>query len=388
MSLDDYLFTYFISACNTPGDMLGVIDCGLDWGCAVHDLRPQWELGIQYSEESAVQAFFDSGAVSEYDTRVSPPKLKYRITDRDWHERLGIYLWVAQRLGSLAYLVAPDNIISQDDTLVRLRRYSDIMQECYGLGANVIIAHQPGDLSLEDFTYAASDAIGIDDFVVGFPMRELPGTTQTITPLDDLVHYCEVMQPERIHLLGIGPRKRHHPTFEEVLEAIVAVAPDTDIHADSNMLRGMRGTTGPKRKPRELKVAIEESIALLRERIHGGIPHYEDVIEDPRRYVGHVRWRLLVEGWFNKGLISRADVRRGLDDPPGLLHRERLFANPIVRDELDTEWRLVTDDKASQIWKRREGIRRVLCPEAYEPLTVEAEAVQTLVGPRPPKRRA
>jgi hypothetical protein len=393
-TLDDFLYTYFISGANDPGDMLGLVDCGLDWGCAVNELRPKWELGVQYTLDTDLLSFWDSGAVSEWNFKKKPPKRRYVITDEDWRIRLSVYLWVAERLGPQAHLVAPDEVMSQGATLKRLARYADTMRECYERGANIVVPHQGGQLSLELFTGAAADILGFDDFIVGFPMREISGTTQMITPLPAVVSYCDVMQPQRIHLLGIGPRKRHHPQFAEVLEPIVAVAPETDIFADSAALVGMRGLTGSakskKRTPRPLKVAEERAIELLRERLHGRAQEsirYEESLDDPRHYVGYVRWRLLVEGWADAGIIPEDAVDYGLEDPPGLLARGRLFENPQVREELDTEWRLVTNSTAAQIWKRREGIRRVLCPEAYEAMYTEAVTREPITGPPAPKRR-
>lgn len=358
-TLDDYLYTYFASGANSPADMLGLIDCSMDWGCSVSELTPHWELGVQYTLDTDVLTFWDSGAFSEMDLSGSSPRVKFPITHEDWAARLDIYLWVADRLGPAAYLVAPDQVGVQLETLVRLQEFAGTMQECREQGAEIIVPHQRGELSLKDFTGVAADILGFDDFIVGFPMKK--GVTRLATVVD----YCESMQPEKVHLLGLGPRRRVQPKLLTCLEAIAGVSPETEVFCDSVLLRGMRERTI---KVRPLTRAEDEAVALIRERLHGAPPEeipITKVIKHPEQYLGHVRWRLLQEQWDEEGTPSKA----------------RCIA------DLKREWALVLDTSSSVIWRRRESIRRVVCPGSYDPGVTEAEATGALEGPTRPKRR-
>jgi hypothetical protein len=358
-TLDDYLYTYFASGANSPGDMLGLIDCSLDWGCSVSELTPHWELGVQYTLDTDVLTFWDSGAFSEMDLSGSSPRVKYPITDKDWVSRLRIYRWVAEALGPQAFLVAPDQVAVQLETLRRLQKYAGYMQRCRSFGAEIIVPHQGGELSLEDFTDVAAELLDFDDFVVGFPMKK--GVTSLVTVAD----YCGCMQPSKVHLLGIGPRRKGQPKLIDCLEAIERVSPETEVFCDSVLLRGMRERTV---KIRPLTRAADEAIALIRERLHGVPPEeipIAKVIKHPEQYLGHVRWRLLRERWDEEGTPSKAQCIK----------------------ELEREWALVLKTSSSVIWRHRESIRRVLCPGAYDPGVTEAEAEAALEGPPRPKRR-
>lgn len=377
--LDDYLFTYFASGANSPGDMLGLIDCSMDWGCSVSELTPRWELGVQYTQDTDVLTFWDSGAFSEMSFSSGRPKVKYPINHEDWLARLDIYLWVAHRLGPSAYLVAPDQIGVQSVTLKRLKRYADYMQRCRDFGAEVIVPHQSGELGLEDFTHEAELLLGFDDFVVGFPMKR--GVTSLVT----VRAYCEEMQPSRVHLLGMGPRRRERPQLLDCLAAIEEVSPETEVFCDSVLLRGMRERT---QKLRPLTRAEDEAVALLQDRLNGAPPSsipLARVLADPRAFLGHVRWRLLLESWEERGRLSKDALELGLLYPEEM--SKRIQQDPKMSQEVKAEWSLVTKTSAAVIWRRRESIRRVLCPGSYDPGVTEAEAQGVLEGPPRPKRR-
>lgn len=189
--------------------------------------------------------FVDSGAFSE--VRFAPEMGRFvdvrPITDADWLERLAAYRRIAQALGSRAFLVAPDKVGDQAETLRRLRRYAPQVRELREFGAQIIVPIQRGELEGAAFDRACAEALGFADYIRGIPSKKAAATPAEIAALSR-----ELPAEARIHLLGMGPASEG---YEETIAAIGR--PAAQVLCDSVRIRALVGrTNGPGGGPRLL----------------------------------------------------------------------------------------------------------------------------------------
>src|SRR5690606_25587800 len=116
---------YFASVSNHPGDNLGLADAGEDEANAIHELR---DLGIEAIGEAlrlrpTLRIFADSGAFSEVGFPNGVPTIERPIGTLEWMRRLDLYRDIAAVAGEQLYVVAPDCIAHQAETLYRMSAY-------------------------------------------------------------------------------------------------------------------------------------------------------------------------------------------------------------------------------------------------------------------------
>ncbi len=254
---------YFASGLNNAGEVRGIALAGYHVGISCAEIRTGLLEEIEASvRDHAVRVFVDSGAFAEVKPQGDQLVTVKPITDAEWRRRFEIYARIARAAGPLAYLVAPDKVGDQAETLARLERYGSVMRELRAMhgdperGPNVIVPLQRGELAAADFAAAALEAIGMseDEIVWGIPCKKASKST---AELEAFAATCQA--DAAFHLLGMGPSS---PRFEATVSAILAHCPEARITCDAVRVTALVGrTNGPGGAPRALTVAQDQARA-------------------------------------------------------------------------------------------------------------------------------
>lgn len=207
-------------------------------------------------KKSDSKVFVDSGAFGEvkFDKATGRFVDVKPITHDDWTERLAAYKRIALALGDRAFLVAPDKVGDQAETLARLARYAGEVRELRALGANVIVPLQKGALSQAAFDVEVEKVLGFGDYVRGIPSKKAAATVEEIAALSRTLPAAA-----RVHLLGLGPFGER---FDEVIEAIAR--PAELVFCDSVRIKALVGrTNGRNNGPRILTALIDAAREFL-----------------------------------------------------------------------------------------------------------------------------
>jgi len=186
----------------------------------------------------------DNGAVQEVDlatmTAVAP------ISDAAWQKRMVRYAELASRYGDAVWLITPDRIGDQRETIRRFKLCAPALREAVSLGATLVLTLQPGELDPVSLEARLLGLLALDSsltarrsplVIPAFPMR-LRGDDRraTVTPLPVLVDFVRRRRPRTVHLLGMGLKSKLLP---DVLRAIQAVSPETRVTLDSAEVRAV-----------------------------------------------------------------------------------------------------------------------------------------------------
>jgi hypothetical protein len=249
---------YFVSGSNHAGEIRGLALSGMHIGVAVDVLDKKGAAleELEMCAYSGTKIFVDSGAFGEV-SRSFPFTTVKPITDADWDKRLKIYERLASVLKSQLYVVAPDKVGDQVQTLCRLERYADRIKAMHvNHHVNVIVPMQHGDIDMIDMDrcvreiFDLCDVDGDFNFIRGIPSKKGAMNTETLTTYcTELLWDPEVNELEtRFHLLGLGPYSKR---YSEVREAIPKWA--ADVTCDSVRITALVGkTNGPGGGPRDL----------------------------------------------------------------------------------------------------------------------------------------
>jgi hypothetical protein len=197
---------YFASGSNRPGEIRGLASVGQDIGVAVPHLNEEAIRELENLAGSDLQVFVDSGAFSEVEWTPEGFRTVSEITDRDWAKILALYLRLAKSLGSQVWVVAPDRVGDQIETLRRLRQWAPELQEIARNGARVLCPVQKGVLGQSTFFGFALSSTGID-MIPALPCKK------AATTVEECARFCEEVRPAHVHLLGLGVRNRNAPAF-------------------------------------------------------------------------------------------------------------------------------------------------------------------------------
>jgi hypothetical protein len=177
-------------------------------------------LGLPRFLAARGSVFIDSGAFAEIKTGICP----------DFGRVLGIYEAIAEatefRDGSLdqLYVVAPDKVGDQMETLARLKQYSDRVVDLIHRGCKVIVPLQRGVIPAADMLARAIAILGTTDFVVGIPSNK-----EALSFAE-----CASLDHHSFHILG---RVQMNKDQIERMEALTTKNPDAILTADANWLR-------------------------------------------------------------------------------------------------------------------------------------------------------
>lgn len=248
---------HFCSGVNSPGEVKGLQLSGRSIGITCTEIRAglleQLELGCS-------RVFVDSGAFSEVKFCPAGRTVVKPITDADWLARFETYRTVAQISGPRAFIVAPDAVGDQRETLKRLERWAHVVR---GLAlhyrVNVIVPVQNGELAPIDFLTQALAILRLpkDQIVIGIPSRKSATSPAELEALAAALAECGVVAP--FHLLGMGPKSKG---WGPMRDAIRAHLPGAIIYSDSVAIRAEVGrTNGPKGTPRRITAAQDRARA-------------------------------------------------------------------------------------------------------------------------------
>jgi hypothetical protein len=237
---------YFCSGSNLAGEIEGLAAAAENVGVAANEVGEEAEQALLDLAGLTTKVFVDSGAFSEVGFGPQGPYVQEPITAEEWTERLGLYLRLAPVLRHQLYVVAPDMVAFQQETLERLAFYADTMRQVRATRANVIVPVQKGALPMAEFFRLAQQILGFQP-IAGVPMKK------DATSVEELRNFVAAAQPRAVHLLGLGPGSHG---FEAAVAAIAEASPGTRIFCDSVALRRMVGrTNGKGGGPRRLTAA-------------------------------------------------------------------------------------------------------------------------------------
>lgn len=308
-----------------------------------------------------VPLFVDSGAFPEFMCmlRGGDPE-SCEIGDEEWDRRLEQYLRIAKKHRSLAYLVAPDKIGDQVETLRRLgrKRALKLMSKAAKLGAWILLVAQGGARSRHQFWERARGILVKGGVPRGKVVAAFPMNAKATTPLE-LTEFFRKVDVGRAHLLGIGPVR-----VGPALKAIASSGKRPKISFDSNLI-----TSGAVRNPEFLSVIprvytyaqdivrYEVISKAFQKSYRGGgsmenwisnrgwgrdaVPDYTDNFADLEGWLP-VEYRELLwtelSRWGRKSQWTEADRKLLMSDPNDWLQVNDRYMDPVVEGWLDEQW--------------------------------------------------
>lgn len=252
---------HFCSGVNSPGEVRGLARSGGHVGLVADRVSEKVLAELAMVRGSGLCVFVDSGAFSEVSFAGGTRTVARPFTEADWADRLATYKLVAREFKQDAFLVAPDAVGDQRETLVRLARYAD---EMFNLRAEeyaeIILPFQRGALGPADFVRVACGALGFADPILGIPSKKnATSAKQLAEDCRELAALAPWWTP-RFHLLGMGPKS---PRWDEQRAAIRASFPDAPVWSDSVGVRSEVGRTNGKGKgPRRMTAAQDVARSL------------------------------------------------------------------------------------------------------------------------------
>lgn len=253
--------TFFASGSNHSGEIraLSLIDGGNVGVVAarVDAVKyPNAAAELERFVETGRKVFVDSGAFEEVEFNVPAKKgaplprpelpigcpfIAKPLTAAHWRMVFRVYRDVALTHGENAYVVAPDCVAHQPESLERLEKYADDVRGIYDCGATILVPIQKGSLTMAEFYRRAAAILNLDDgageFVPSIPMKK------DATKLEELRAFVAEIKPAAIHLLGIAADTEDgQATIKTVLE----VVPGCRVSCDACLVKRWVGKTGGK----------------------------------------------------------------------------------------------------------------------------------------------
>jgi len=238
-------YTYFASGATMAVDLLGFADIDHPAGITVDIMNEESHAAVLSLAGTGLKIFIDSGAFSEVKVnRRGQIKVVRPIDEAEWRRRIGVYRDLAKRLKSQLYVVAPDRVGSQKETMQRLVRHLDELREVSEEGANILVPLHLGEMTQIEMHHAVSRMMEDMNWMPALPCKK------AATSAEEILEYCDVMRPNRVHLLGAGPKS------EVAFQVLDIICTQTDVYMDSCCLRSNSGlTNGRGGGPRVLTIA-------------------------------------------------------------------------------------------------------------------------------------
>lgn len=266
--------TFFASGSNHSGEIraLSLID-GAHVGVVAGRVAPRrypaaWA-ELERFVETGRKVFIDSGAFGEVTFPGGKPTITKPLSDADWREIFHVYAEAALTHGENAYVVAPDCVAHQTESLSRLAHYADEVRDIHGLGATILVPIQKGALSMAAFYDAARRLLngaplagetaegfynGVD-FTPSIPMKK------DATTLGELQAFVEAVRPASIHLLGLAPDTDEG---QAAIGTVLAIVPACRVSCDACLImRWVGKSNGPGGGTRRLTSMNELHAAKL-----------------------------------------------------------------------------------------------------------------------------
>jgi hypothetical protein len=239
--------SFFASGTNRTGEIRGMAAVGQDVGVVAGEIvgREPAEKELHALAGTDINVFVDSGAFSEVEITKDGIRTVDPITPARWESIFALYDRLAATLGPQAFLVAPDKIGDQDETLRRLETYRGRLAALAAKGARILVPVQKGALTQAAF------AAKVEELLAGIAWQPaLPCKKSATTPAECAAFVREFAKPGRhVHLLGLGPT---NPKAPEYLRAFVDSGVTVSLDAcwiTANVGRENDGTNGKSKRP-------------------------------------------------------------------------------------------------------------------------------------------
>lgn len=276
--------TFFASGSNHSGEIRALsLVPGANIGVvASYVARETYPIAYDELErfvETGRKVFIDSGAFAEVKFPGGVPTIVKPLTDKHWRRCFRVYAEAALTHGANAYVVAPDCVAHQTESLERLTRYAEEMREIFDLGATILVPIQKGALTMAEFHARAGDILnaGVADggveFTPSIPMKK------DATTLTELRAFVEAVRPASIHLLGLAPDT---DKGEAAIATILEIVPNCRVSCDACLImRWVGKTNGPGGGPRRFTAINDvhvQKLALDVEALNGCEIHVRKAI--------------------------------------------------------------------------------------------------------------
>jgi hypothetical protein len=332
---------HFCSGVNAPGEVRGLLASAQHIGIVADNAsEPLLTALDEAAYAPCLTVFVDSGAFSEVSFDGGGRRVVKPITASEWRRRFAVYSRVAKAYGDRAYLVAPDAVGDQAETLARLETYAADVRALRDIGAQVIVAMQRGALDAPTFVAHVAQVLGFGDFILGIPSKKNATTAWQLFE-DCRALYLSGYEGDRFHLLGMGPSSSR---WDAQRDAVRDWFPEAAVFSDAVGARREVGrTNGTGGKPRRLTAAQDAARARG---LSGSDVKAAAVAElghgDQHRRVQAARRA----GWFDPELESAPGVplepgciEYGAGGPFGLAHTEQPKAAGPVQTSLPVDLR-------------------------------------------------
>ncbi|MCB9743923.1 MAG: hypothetical protein H6740_15090 [Alphaproteobacteria bacterium] len=339
--------TWYASGTNHPGEVRGWASIGAPIGVSVTELgRPGTMAALEVLAGTGVRVFVDSGAFSE--TEETP------ITPAGWRWRMEVYARLARALGPQLALVAPDRVGDPEESARRLERWAPRLHGLIDVhGVELIVPLQRGRDGLLGSWHTAQSLLQ-RPFTLAIPGNKAAATDAEVADL------LREAQPERLHVLGMGPRNRRAPGL---LALVALYSPLTVVSMDSNRRRAAVGRSWAAPLTRA-EDAVGETLGAwsrmgerLRDAEDGFLPDYTDEIAEPSVWMSKAARRRVAREVLPRGLRGRFVV-----EPEGLLtgtcgEDERPRWCVELEDAVERAWDAMWA-RATVAERKARGIRR------------------------------
>lgn len=211
----------FRSGMSTSKDFWAAADAGADIGVVAGELTNSMIFcALPRFLSGGRNVFIDSGAFAEFKTGESP----------DFDRVLRVYESLADQVMSTyapsqVYVVAPDKVGDQLETLARLTHYAKRVRALIEAGCSMIVPIQRGSMPAIEMYRQIVRILGTKDFVLGIPSNKEALSIQE----------CATLVHSRFHILG---RVQMNADQIARLRALTENNPNATITADANWLRG------------------------------------------------------------------------------------------------------------------------------------------------------
>jgi hypothetical protein len=232
---------HFVSGASAPADLRGLSRFLVPAGISLPELSTPMLDELVGMSHLPWPIFTDTGAFSEVEMVDGRPVVVAPIDEATWHRRLAMSLRIAEAFGPRAYVVAPDRVGDQEETLARLRSHRDEVLELREAGGRVVLPHQRGGMTTAAFGRAAAEVLGFDDFIPA-----IPGNKDAMPPAE-LEDFLRAARPTALHLLGVGSRS---PRLPPLLDLCRRLIPGARWSGRSPTRRRSSWSTAPTRRAR------------------------------------------------------------------------------------------------------------------------------------------
>lgn len=200
---------HFESGLTNITDLEGFIPTGLPVGIELHRASKRViESVIDYANEGG-KVFIDSGAFEAFRNGRT---IDFTVT-------VNSYKNIASRVHpdkrSHLFMVAPDVLDDQIQTLLLQTEHKEGLKNLIDLGVNVLTPIQRGPRTFTQVYQYLKETLGTDKFSVSVPSNKFPWSWEE---LSEFVVRCK---PKAIHFLGISHRRPHkYFRFKRLLEKV------------------------------------------------------------------------------------------------------------------------------------------------------------------------